>query len=32
MHFFERKLAGGMALEDTFRRAVNRARYARAST
>ncbi len=32
MHFFERKLAGGMALEDSFRRAVNRARYARAST
>lgn len=32
MQFFERKLAGGMALEDSFRRAVNRARYARAST
>jgi hypothetical protein len=32
MQFFERKLAGGMALEDSFRRAMNRARYARAST
>ena len=32
MQFFERKLAGGMALEDSFRRAINRARYARAST
>ena len=30
MQFFERKLAGGMALEDSFRRAVNRVRYARA--
>ena len=32
MQFFERKLAGGMALEDTVRRALNRARYAKAST
>jgi peptidoglycan/xylan/chitin deacetylase (PgdA/CDA1 family) len=32
MRFFERKLAGGMALEDSLRRVVNRARYARAST
>ena len=32
MQFFERKLAGGMALEDSFRRAMNRARYARAET
>src|SRR5205085_4281454 len=32
MQFFERKLAGGMALEDSFRRALNRARYSRAST
>jgi peptidoglycan/xylan/chitin deacetylase (PgdA/CDA1 family) len=32
MRFFERKLAGGMALEDSFRRAIDRARYARAST
>lgn len=32
MQFFERKLAGGMALEDSFRRAMNRARYARATT
>lgn len=32
MKFFERKLAGGMALEDSLRRAVNRARYARAET
>jgi hypothetical protein len=32
MQYFERKLAGGMALEDSFRRAMNRARYARAST
>lgn len=32
MQFFERKLAGGMALEDSLRRALNRARYARAST
>jgi peptidoglycan/xylan/chitin deacetylase (PgdA/CDA1 family) len=32
MQFFERKLAGGMALEDSFRRAVNRVRYARAGT
>ena len=28
MQFFERKLAGGMALEDSVRRAVNRVRYA----
>ena len=32
MQFFERKLAGGMALEDSLRRTLNRARYARAST
>ena len=32
MQYFERKLAGGMALEDSFRRAVNRVRYARAGT
>jgi peptidoglycan/xylan/chitin deacetylase (PgdA/CDA1 family) len=32
MQYFERKLAGGMAFEDTLRRAVNRVRYARART
>lgn len=32
MHFFERKLTGGMALEDSLRRAMNRVRYARAGT
>ena len=32
MKFFERKLAGGMGLEDSFRRVVNRVRYARAVT
>jgi peptidoglycan/xylan/chitin deacetylase (PgdA/CDA1 family) len=32
MQYFERKLAGGMVLEDSLRRAMNRARYARAST
>jgi len=32
MQFFERKLAGGMALEDSLRRTLNRARYAKAST
>jgi peptidoglycan/xylan/chitin deacetylase (PgdA/CDA1 family) len=32
MQFFEKKLAGGMALEDSFRRAMNRVRYARAGT
>jgi peptidoglycan/xylan/chitin deacetylase (PgdA/CDA1 family) len=32
MQYFERKLAGGMALEDSLRRTLNRARYARAST
>ena len=32
MQFFERKLAGGMALEDSFRRAMNRVRYAKAAT
>ena len=32
MQFFERKVAGGMALEDSFRRAMNRVRYARAGT
>jgi peptidoglycan/xylan/chitin deacetylase (PgdA/CDA1 family) len=30
--WFRRKLAGGMALEDTFRRTVNRYRYAGATT
>jgi peptidoglycan/xylan/chitin deacetylase (PgdA/CDA1 family) len=32
MQYFERKLAGGMALEDSLRRAINRARYARSAT
>jgi len=32
MRFFEHKLAGGMALEDTCRRAINRVRYAKAHT
>jgi peptidoglycan/xylan/chitin deacetylase (PgdA/CDA1 family) len=32
MQFFGRKLAGGMALEDSVRRAMNRVRYARAGT
>jgi peptidoglycan/xylan/chitin deacetylase (PgdA/CDA1 family) len=32
MRFFARKLAGGMALEDGLRRALNRARYAGART
>jgi hypothetical protein len=32
MQFFARKLAGGMALEDSVRRAVNRVRYAKAVT
>ena len=32
MQYFERKLAGGMALEDSLRRAVNRVRYAKAGT
>ena len=32
MQYFEKKLAGGMALEDSFRRAMNRVRYARAGT
>jgi peptidoglycan/xylan/chitin deacetylase (PgdA/CDA1 family) len=32
MEYFERKVAGGMALEDSFRRIVNRARYARVSS
>jgi len=32
MRFFERKLAGGMALEDTCRRAINRVRYAKTHT
>ena len=32
MQFFEKKLAGGMALEASFRRAMNRVRYARAGT
>ena len=32
MDFFARKLAGGMGLEDAFRRAINRVRYARLAT
>ncbi len=32
MRFFERKLAGGMALEDAVRRTLNRFRYAKAAT
>jgi peptidoglycan/xylan/chitin deacetylase (PgdA/CDA1 family) len=32
MRWFERKLAGGMAMEDTLRRVLNRRRYAGAST
>jgi hypothetical protein len=32
VRYFERKLAGGMALEDSLRRAINRARYARSTT
>lgn len=32
MQFFERKLAGGMALEDSFRRVLNRVRYAKVGT
>jgi peptidoglycan/xylan/chitin deacetylase (PgdA/CDA1 family) len=32
MQFFDKKLAGGMALEDSLRRAMNRVRYARAGT
>jgi peptidoglycan/xylan/chitin deacetylase (PgdA/CDA1 family) len=32
MEFFTRKLAGGMGLEDAFRRAINRVRYARLAT
>jgi peptidoglycan/xylan/chitin deacetylase (PgdA/CDA1 family) len=32
MQYFERKLDGGMAFEDTLRRAVNRVRYAKART
>jgi peptidoglycan/xylan/chitin deacetylase (PgdA/CDA1 family) len=32
MRYFARKLAGGMALEDSFRRVMNRARYARATS
>ena len=32
MRWFERKLAGGMRLEDDLRRAANRARYAGATT
>jgi peptidoglycan/xylan/chitin deacetylase (PgdA/CDA1 family) len=32
MRFFGYKLAGGMALEDSFRRAVNRVRYSKART
>ena len=32
MQYFERKLAGGMTLEDSLRRTMNRVRYAKAST
>src|SRR4051812_19800950 len=32
MQYFERKLAGGMAMEDSFRRVLNRVRYAKAGT
>ncbi|MGO9875630.1 MAG: polysaccharide deacetylase family protein [Acidimicrobiia bacterium] len=32
MRFFQSKLAGGMALEDSFRRTINRVRYAKAHT
>ncbi len=32
MQYFERKLAGGMALEDSLRRVANRVRYAKAGT
>ena len=32
MDFFARKLAGGMGLEDAFRRAINRVRYTRLAT
>jgi len=32
MRFFQHKLQGGMALEDSFRRAINRVRYAKAHT
>ncbi|MFI5054047.1 MAG: polysaccharide deacetylase family protein, partial [Acidimicrobiia bacterium] len=32
MRWFRRKVAGGMAFEDTLRRAVNRRRYAQATT
>jgi peptidoglycan/xylan/chitin deacetylase (PgdA/CDA1 family) len=32
MDFFARKLAGGMGLEDAFRRAINRVRYNRLAT
>jgi peptidoglycan/xylan/chitin deacetylase (PgdA/CDA1 family) len=32
MRWFERKVAGGMGLEDTLRRALNRRRYASATT
>jgi peptidoglycan/xylan/chitin deacetylase (PgdA/CDA1 family) len=32
MDFFARKLTGGMGLEDAFRRAINRVRYARLAT
>jgi hypothetical protein len=32
MRWFERKVAGGMAMEDALRRALNRWRYAGATT
>ena len=32
MQFFARKLAGGMGLEDSLRRTLNRVRYAKAQT
>ena len=32
MHYFDSKLAGGMALEDDLRRLVNRVRYTGART
>jgi peptidoglycan/xylan/chitin deacetylase (PgdA/CDA1 family) len=32
MQFFDRKLAGGMTLEDSLRRTLNRVRYAKAAT
>jgi hypothetical protein len=32
MRWFRRKVGGGLALEDTFRRALNRRRYATSTT